>query len=106
MIPENVSIQAVIFTESETKVAGVKSEYYIYEDGVKFHFWADPAFPDDFGYCIKEAWSSFPDEDIIVDFVPEVSSWYGEVKGISVGISSFLVESLIKKIAKAVSKNG
>lgn len=105
MFPENVAIEAVIFKESETKVPGVRTEYYVYDGGVKFHFWADPAFPDDFGYCIKEAWSSFPKEDIIADFVPEVDSWYGEVKGVSVGTSSFLVESLVKKVAKAVSKN-
>ena len=105
MFPENVSIQAVVFTESDTKVPGVKTEYYVYEDGVKFHFWGEPEFPEDFGYCIKEAWSSFPDDSIIADFVPEVNSWYGEVKGVSVGNSSFLVESLVGKVAKAVKKN-
>ena len=106
MIPENVSIQAVIFTEAETKIPSVKTEYYVYDGGVKFHFWADPSFPEDFGCCIKEAWSSFSEDDIIADFVPEVDSWYGEVKGVSVGNSTFLVESLVKKIAKVVSKNG
>lgn len=106
MFPENVSIEAVIFTESETNIPGVRAEYYVYEQGVKFHFWADPEFPEDFGCCIKEAWASFPKEDIIADFVPEVDSWYGEVKGVSVGNSAYLVESLIKKIAKVVGKNG
>lgn len=106
MFPENVSIVAVVFKESVTKIDGVRCEYYVYEDGVKFHFWADPEFPKDFGCCIKEAWASFPDEAVISDFVSEVDSWYGEVKGISVGTSTFLVESLVKKVAKVVEKNG
>ena len=106
MIPSNVIIEPVIFTESKTKVPGVRVEYYIYESGVKFHIWADPEFPDCIDSCIKEEWSKFPEKSVIAEYVPEVDSWYGELKNITVGISDVLAESLIAKVDKEVSKHG
>ena len=106
MFPTDVKIEAVVFKTPKTVVPGVRTEYYIYETGVKFHIWKDPDFPEHLESSIKEAWSQFPKESVIVDYVPEVDSWYAELKNINIGISDVLVESLVKKVAKAVSKHG
>ena len=48
----------------------------------------------------------FPNENVIVDFVPEVDSWYVEVNSLAVSPTDMLVESIVKKMAKAVNGNG
>lgn len=98
-------IEPVVFTKAETAISGVRAEYLMVDSGVKFHFWAEPKFPKDFGESVSEALSSFPKENLIVEFVPEVDSWYGEIKNVDT-LNDFLVETLIGKIAKVVGNNG
>ena len=104
--PIDFTLEAVIFTPSKTKIPGVRTEYYIYESGVKFHLWKDPEFPEGLGDNIKTAWKSFPSESVIAEYVPEVDSWYAEVKDLSMGLSDALVESLLKKVVKEANRNG
>ena len=101
-----VSFKPVSFTESETIIPGIRTEYHIKGDGVKFHFWPDPEFPENFGVIIGTAFANFPEENLISEYVAEVDSWYGEIRGVSVGLSDNLVESLISKISRVVSGNG
>lgn len=98
------SIEAVVFTPAKTKIPGVRSEYYLTDSGVKFHLWPDPEFPKDLGESIREAWKGFPKETVVEEYVPEVDSWYAEIKHVGIGLSPVLIESLLSKIAKAVEK--
>jgi len=97
--------ELVTFTEAKTPVMGVRAEYYQYENGVKFHFWGDPEFPETFETSLMEAFAAFPKENIIVEYVPEVDSWYGEVKNVNT-LTSSLIERIVSKIATAVENNG
>ena len=94
-------IEPVIFTKSKTVIPGVKTEYLRIPKGVKFHFWGDPDFPEGFGEGVKEAFSGFRKEDIIVEYVPEVESWYGELRNLNM-LSDQLIEILVGKISVAV----
>jgi hypothetical protein len=98
-------IESIVFTKAKTTIPGVKAEYYKYGNGVKFHFWKDPEFPDDFGDKISAAFSGFREENIIVEYVPEVDSWYGEVKNLNI-LTDLLIEKLVDKISVVVTKNG
>ena len=98
-------IEPVIFTEAKTTIPGVRSEYLLVDSGVKFHFWGEPEFPKGFGDSITNALGGFPSENIIVEFVPEVDSWYGEIKNVDT-LNDYLVETLVGKIAKVVESNG
>jgi len=104
MFGSDVSIQAIIFKPAKTKIPGVRSEYYLTDNGIKFHLWKDPEFPEGLGDHILKAWGRFPKETLIVEYVPEVDSWYAEIKEIGIGLSEMLIESLLKKIAAEVKK--
>ena len=106
MFSGDFSIQPIVFTPSKTAIAGVRTEYYLIDKGVKLHLWPDPEFPKDFGASILRAWRGFPKESIIVEYVPEVDSWYAEAKNVGLGLTANLVERLIEKIAVAVRENG
>jgi len=104
MFGNDFTIQAIIFKPAKTNIPGVRSEYYLTDNGIKFHLWAEPEFPEDFGKLILKAWAKFPKEAIIVEYVPEVKSWYAEIKEVGIGLSEMLIESLLKKIAAEVEK--
>jgi len=100
-----VTFEPVIFTKAKTAIPGVRAEYYKHPDGVKFHFWGEPKFPEEFGDNLKTAFVGFPEENIIIEYVPEVESWYGEIKKLST-LTDSLVERLVSKISMAVERNG
>lgn len=96
----------VTFTEAETSIPEVRSEYYQYDSGVKFHFFRESdTFPEGFGDCILSALSAFPSERVIVEYVPEVDSWYAQVKDIHT-LTPALIEGLLRKVSAAVEKHG
>lgn len=97
--------EIVTFTETQTKVPGVRTEYYQYDSGVKFHFWKIEEFPETFQSCLEEAFASFPKQNIIVEYVPEVDSWYGQIKNIHT-LTPSLIEGFVGKISRAVEKHG
>ena len=99
------TIEPVIFTKAKTAIPGVKAEYLRMADGVKFHFWPDPDFPETFGEDVQEAFSGFRKEDTIVEYVPEVESWYGELRNLNT-LSDHLIEILVGKISTVVMRNG
>ena len=105
LLSKPYSLQAVVFDETETKIPSVRTEYHICDDGVKFHLWGDPDFPEDFGKKIRKALSAFQKDSVFIEYVSEVDSWYLKIKNISIGLNKNLVESLVGKIA-AVVKNG
>ena len=98
-------IEPVIFTKAKTVIPGVLTEYLRIPGGVKFHFWGDPDFPNEFGENIKEAFGGFHEDDIIVEYVSEVQSWYGEIQNLNT-LSDHLIETLIGKISGVVARNG
>lgn len=100
---ENLTFgEPVVFEPAHTKIPGVRTEYAILDDRVKFHFWPDPKFPVDLGISIKAALAGFPQEDVAVEYVPEVDSWYTCVANLRLGVSPLLVERILAKISKAV----
>lgn len=106
MFGEGINIKPVVFKESSVHVDGTKVEYNVDDDRVQFHMWGDPEFPDEFGSKVSEGLSSFPKGTVIVDFVPEVQSWYVEVNSLAVKPTDSLVETIVKKIARSVNNNG
>lgn len=103
---DGIGIAPVIFTESKTEVEGIKFEYHIDGSRVQFHLWPNPEFPEDTAEKLSMGLKSFPQDTVVIDFVPEVESWYVEVNSLSISPTDTLVESIIKKIAKVVNGNG
>ena len=93
------------FVESSTTIPGVKTEYWINEKGVQFHFWENPTFPENFGDIINSAFSKYPKDSVLSEYVPEVNSWYAHLVNLPVGLSPVLVESLINIISVAIINN-
>ena len=100
-----LSLEEVVFTDSKTAVGGLRVEYLIGNSGVKFHIWPEPKFPDVTERCIIEALRGFPREDTVVEYVPEVDSWYAEIKNARAPFTGMLVEHIIKKIARAMDRH-
>tara|TARA_B100000131_G_scaffold72328_1_gene68581 strand:+ start:106 stop:423 length:318 start_codon:yes stop_codon:yes gene_type:complete len=98
-----ISFKPVVFTEAPDLIKNVRSEYYIDGKKIKFHFWADPQFPENFGEYIAKAFINVPKDNIIIEYVPEVESWYAEIKEAAFKPTGSLVTSLIAKIGKVVS---
>lgn len=93
------------FVESETKVKGFRIEHRFDapKSRLQFHIWPEVAgedFPEGVEELFRSSFSSFPEQDIIVEYVPEVKSWYVEVKNLRMGFSEPLVETLLDKVAK------
>lgn len=101
--PSPFRIQPIIFTKAKTSIGGVRAEYLTEPSKVKFHFWPDPAFPQEFGQHIKAGLKSFDAKHITVEYVPEVDSWYLCIKDLPFQLNDFFVESILKKIALSVS---
>ena len=98
MFDLDFTMEAVVFKPAGVEVPGVRVEYYIYDDGVKFHIWKNPDFPENLQKWLEAAWKDY---DLVVDYVPEVDSWYAEVKGLTVKLSDVLVNSLLRKVVRA-----
>jgi hypothetical protein len=92
----------VEFTESTTKIRSVRSEYLISPERVQFHFWGEPEFPKGFPDAVQKGLSMFPKEDVLVEYVPEVGSWYTQVANLQFGVSPDLVERLLAKVSAEV----
>jgi hypothetical protein len=99
------SLEEVVFVDAKTSVSGLRIEYLIGISGVKFHIWPEPKFPDATEQCIIEAFRGFPKEDTVVEYVPEVTSWYAEIKSARAPFTGMLVEHIIKKIARAMDRH-
>jgi hypothetical protein len=102
MFGEAISLKPVIFTESTEVISGVRSEYYVEGSRIKFHFWPDPEFPDGFEECLKDAFKNVPQDNVIIEYVPEVDSWYTEVRATSFKPTASILESIVAKIGRGV----
>jgi hypothetical protein len=99
-------IEPIIFKESSTSVDGIRLEYNIEDSRIQFHLWPDPEFPENTeGLLGKALLKSYPKGTVIIDYVPEVDSWYVEVNNLSIQPTDALVESVVKKIAYSVKTN-
>lgn len=90
------------FTESEKRIPGVRSEYNIIGEKLVFHFWPDPQFPDRFDEVIERAMSGVQRSELLIEYVPELASWYTHVTGLPLGPSPALAERLIERIGIAL----
>jgi hypothetical protein len=96
-------IMPVIFIKPETVVPGIRTEYLVEADCVKFHFWPDPKFPEEFATLVTKALRNFSEGSLEVDYVPEVDSWYLCVKNLPFRLNALFVENILKKISSAVA---
>ena len=106
MFGQGIGIEAVVFKEATTPVNGVRVEYHVDGNRVQFHMWGSPDFPEGVEDSFARGLKSFSKNNVVIDFVPEVDSWYVEVNGLAVSPTDALVESIVKKIAWAVNENG
>ena len=97
------SLQPVMFTEAETSIPGIRAEYLIGSGKVQFHLFPSDesaGFAEDTESSLKKAFASFDDSNKVIDYVPEVTSWYVELKGF--GLNAMMVEHLLGRLAKEV----
>jgi hypothetical protein len=94
------SLLPIEFTPAKTPIDKVRAEYLIGKGRVQFHLFPEPVFPDNIERNLTTAFSGFAEDKRVIDYVPEVDSWYVEIKGF--GLTDTLVEHLLKKVAKAV----
>lgn len=90
------------FVESTNKVPGVRVEYHVGPTKLQFHFWKDPTFPGNLESSVRKALRAFPVDSVVIEYVPEVDSWYTHVDDPPLGTSPELAEQLIKRIAGAL----
>lgn len=92
------------FLESKNTITGVRSEYCVTGQKLMFHFWPDQGaeFPVGLESAIRTALQVFPEERYLVEYVPEVGSWYTHVVDPPLTTSVELAEHLIRKIARAL----
>lgn len=100
-IPPPMAVTAVQFTKSNVKTPGVQVTYCVTGDRVQFHVWPDPAYPDN----ILEGLTSMVQglAGAVVDYVPEVKSWYAEGTTPS-GMTwqPFMVRKLLERLQKVL----
>lgn len=92
------------FTESEAQIPGVRAEYLLGPKKIQFHFWPEHGeeFPGGLEQAIRASVRVFPEERVVVEYVPEVGSWYTHVVDPPLNTSAELAEHLIRKIARAL----
>ena len=99
-------IEPIIFKETTVHLDNLRLEYHIDGSRVQFHIWANPVFPENTEHLLNKALlGKFPKGTVIVDYVPEVDSWYVEVNNLAVTPTDKLVETIVKKIASTVNHN-
>ena len=91
-------LEAVEFTPAATKLPGTRAEYLLDPSRLKLHFWPSPTFPADLEARLHVAFSAFPRDDVKIEYVPEVDSWYTCVSNLQFGITPALVERLLAKV--------
>lgn len=102
-----IKIEPVEFKEIDVVMKGISLEYHIDGNRVQFHLWANPEFPENTeDMLIKALRGSYPKGTVVIDYVPEVESWYVEVNNLAVTPTDALVGSIVKKIAHVVNMNG
>lgn len=102
-----INIEPIVFKETTIGLDSIRLEYHIDGSRVQFHLWPDPDFPENTEEMLKKALlNSYPKGTVVIDYVPEVNSWYVEVNNLSVTPTDSLVDSIVKKIARTVNSNG
>ena len=102
-----IKIEPVEFKESSVEMKDIRLEYYIDGDRIQFHLWPNPTFPENTEeMLIKALRGSYPKGTVVIDYVPEVESWYVEVNSLAISPTDTLVGSIVKKIAHVVNQNG
>ena len=101
----HLGIEPIVFTKAETDVPGMSFEYRVDESRLQFHVWpAEGMFPNWAAKALAEGLSSVPEDRKTVEYVPEVESWYVEIRYELSGPSPSIVEAIIGKIGRAAMK--
>ena len=95
-------VKSVVFTPSETEVPGMRVEYLITGNKMQMHIWPAPKFPENTEATLKKVFAQIPPKNLVVDYVPEVSSWYVCVRSAGMPFSATLVERYVTRIAAEV----
>lgn len=99
--PEMVSANA--------KNDNVRFDYVIRSDKVCIHVWPnnqDKVFPDNIVSAIKTGISSMTEYVSVVEYVPELGSWYVELTNLPLKPTDAMLESLLNKVLAAQVGNG
>jgi hypothetical protein len=77
-------------------------EYAVTGDKVRFHvFKTGDAWPADAESILQKGFATVSQFLHALEFVPEVDSWYIELRDLPVQLTDTLVESLVSKVAAA-----
>ncbi|MFZ4580827.1 MAG: hypothetical protein ACOYOB_20790 [Myxococcota bacterium] len=95
LVPTPVKIE-----KADTRPCGTTAEYIVGDDRLQVHFWPEKGkpFPKDFRDRLTTATANFPPDRTIIDWVPEVGSWYLELRGLPFAMAPPMIEHLLKKI--------
>jgi len=93
------SVTAVTFTPAVTTFRWGSIEYLISENKVQFHVWSSgESFPLDMGDRLLRAFSAYEQTGLTVEFIPEVQSWYVELRNLLMQPSAEQIERLLSRI--------
>ena len=92
---------------AETKNDSIRFDYVVRSDKVDVHVWpVNKVFPANIKAVLMEGLASMSDYVKIIEFVPEMDSWYIELSGFPVKPTGAMLESLFSKILAAQVRNG
>jgi hypothetical protein len=94
---------------SNTKNDELRFDYVIRSDKVCIHVWPnnkDKVFPSNTPSALKAGLVSMAGYISIIEYVPEVDSWYVELTNLPVKPTDAMLESLLTKILAAQVGNG
>ena len=105
-------IEPVEFTDCGVEMNGMRMEYHVDEKNgmsrIQFHIWPEPAFPENTQDLLEKALlnGSYNKESVVIDYVPEVESWYVELNSLAVKPTAGIVKTVARKIARVVNSDG
>lgn len=105
--PQNahLGIEPVRFSKVEVEVPRMFFEYNVQGSRLQFHVWpTEDTFPEWSERAIHDGLSYLPEDRKVVDYVPEVGSWYVEIRYGLGGPGLKMVESIVTRIGEAAEK--
>lgn len=87
----------------------LRFDYVIRSDKVCIHVWPnnkDKVFPGNIADSLKKGLSGMAEYVHVIEYVPEVSSWYVELTNLPLKPTDAMLESLLNKVLAAQVGNG
>lgn len=92
-----IDVAEVIFVPAPINIPGVTAEYHITDNKLQVHLWSDK-FPGNMEMLLRRSLAKFDSCGLIIDYVPEVNSWYVEISEMPVPPTEAYVEKLLASI--------